>query len=79
MSPLLGYAKDGGLFVCDHIPTVGKNELYSWKDLKYPAVVGKLLRLYTTHDELTDTEIEGVLCTLFVIKFLIHRLYVYNP
>nr|CAH0099540.1 unnamed protein product [Daphnia galeata] len=60
-----GYAKDGGLYVCDHIPNIPKNELDSWKDLKYPAIVQKILRLFTTEDELTDKEIEGVVTSAF--------------
>jgi hypothetical protein len=45
--------------VCDHIPTITKNEFHTWKDLKYPGIVQKILRLFTSEDELTDREIEG--------------------
>lgn len=31
----------------------------SWKDLKYPEIVGKVLRLFTNPDELSDLEIKG--------------------
>ncbi|EFX85833.1 hypothetical protein DAPPUDRAFT_313680 [Daphnia pulex] len=60
-----GYAKDGGLYVCDHIPTITKNEFHSWKDLKYPGIVQKILRLFTSEDELTDREIEGVVASAY--------------
>lgn len=54
-----GYAKDGGLYVCEFIPTISKNDLHSWKELEYPEIVKKILRLYISETELTDSDIEG--------------------
>lgn len=60
-----GYAKDGGLYVSDYIPQITEDQLNSWKDLKYPDVVRKILRLFTSEDELTENEIEGVVTSAF--------------
>lgn len=80
---LLGYANDGGLYVCEQIPQVSKSELNLWKDMTYPCVVKKILRLFIGENELTDIEIEGafykIVCWIYIARVIVKLLYIsYN-
>ena len=55
----LGYADDGGLFVPMIIPRVSSSEVITWKNLSYPNIVNKILRLFISKTELSDSELEG--------------------
>ena len=56
-----GYARDGGLFVPHSIPVVSRDVAAAWKGLGYSKIVGKILRLFTAADEITDAEIAGLI------------------
>ena len=80
---LLGYANDGGLYVCEQVPQVSKSELNLWKDMTYPCVVKKILRLFIGENELTDIEIEGafykIVCWIYIARVIVKLLYIsYN-
>ncbi|KAL5483713.1 hypothetical protein EMCRGX_G020120 [Ephydatia muelleri] len=56
-----GYASDGGLVVPEAIPRLSVDDLRSFAGLTYPEVVEKLLRYFVSTDELSPTELHGLL------------------
>lgn len=41
-----GYASDGGLFMPQRIPSLGRDTLQSWSSLSYPELVKELCSLF---------------------------------
>ena len=56
-----GYASDGGLVVPEAIPRLSVDDIRSFAGLTYPEVVEKLLGYFVSVDELSPTEIHGLL------------------
>jgi threonine synthase len=55
-----GYAPDGGLFVPESLPTISKEDLQDWSQLKFPALVERVLRLFVSVQEISDTHLQEI-------------------
>jgi threonine synthase len=55
-----GYAADGGLFVPRSLPILTGAMLNEWSKLTYPQLLGAVVRLFISRDEVTDKELQTV-------------------
>ena len=56
---LSGYPADGGLFLPEDTPVLTNMEWKNLASLSYPQLVNKLLRIFISPEELSDSELEG--------------------
>jgi len=56
---LSGYAADGGLSLPEDPPVLSREEWKQLAMLSYPQLVKKMLRLFISQEELSDSELDG--------------------
>ncbi|KAG7346272.1 threonine synthase [Nitzschia inconspicua] len=57
---MTGLARDKGLFVPDAIPQVTKDELESWRTLKYPDLAVKVISKFVQEDQVPAEKLEDI-------------------
>ena len=60
-----GYAKDGGLYFPETIPKIDLETLKTWKNLKYPEIVRKVMQMYIGEDEIPTEDLTRLLENAF--------------
>ncbi len=56
---LSGYAPDGGLYLPETLPSLGKEQLKAWAKLSYMELLQTMLPLFVSPTEITVEEIKG--------------------
>ena len=57
---MTGLAHDRGLFVPDNFPTVGAEELESWRGLDFPGVAVKVISKFVKDDQVPAEKLEDI-------------------
>ena len=55
-----GYASDGGLFMPEKIPLVGKTTLEKWRNLSYLELCKEVMSLFIPSEEIPAKDLEGI-------------------
>lgn len=56
-----GYARDGGLLLPQHIPTVTLETLVSWKDLSFVELAKKIIPYFVSDEEIPQSDLNDLL------------------
>ncbi len=60
-----GFAVDGGLYVPETLPKVGKEQLMKWKDLGYVELAFEVLSLFIDRSIISEKELKNILQTAY--------------
>jgi len=60
-----GYAKDGGLYFPESIPTLSKETLESWSKLGYPEIVKNVMSLFIGEEDILSDDLEKLIGQAF--------------
>ena len=58
---MIGYARDGGLYVPESIPKISKDEIEEWSALSYPELVKKIMPLFISSDEIPVSDLHRLI------------------
>jgi len=56
-----GFAADGGLYIPEHLPTISKEQLKTWKDLSYIDLAFEILSLFIDRSIISESELKELL------------------
>lgn len=56
---LSSYAPDGGLYVPETLPRIGREQLRSWAGLSYQQLMQEILSLFVSPEELSQQEMKS--------------------
>ena len=62
----LGYARDGGLYFPEEIPSLSKDEIEKLSELSYPELVKKIIPLFISEDELPQSALNQIIDKAFM-------------
>jgi threonine synthase len=65
-----GYCADGGLFVPKDLPSVDSSMLKEWSSLSFPELASKVIRMFISPEEISDSELVSVCEDSFVNGFV---------
>ena len=60
-----GYARDGGLYFPEKIPTLTKDEIEQLSKLSYPDMVKKIMPLFISEDEIPSNDLGHIIDNAF--------------
>lgn len=63
---LTGLAPDGGLYIPETVPQVGREQMLSWKGLGYADLAFEIIRLYTT-DSIAEDELKKIIDDTYAV------------
>ena len=64
-SSFIGYARDGGLYFPESIPTITRDDMEKWSKLSYPELVRKILPLFISEDEMPRADLNEIVDSAF--------------
>ena len=61
----LGYARDGGLYFPETIPSLTKDEIEEWSVLSYTELVKKVMPLFISAEEIPQPDLNQIIDKAF--------------